>query len=51
MCAKCSEEVGVEISEEVMNNILVGTLDTLVTPSFESEDLNNFKLSSVSRPQ
>jgi hypothetical protein len=51
MCAKCSEEVGVEISEEVMNNILVDTLDTLVTPSFESEDLNNFKLSSVSRPQ
>ena len=51
MCTECSKEVGVGISEEVRNNILMNTLDTLVTPSFESEDLNNFKLSLVSRPQ
>ena len=51
MCIKCSDEVGVEISEEVKNNILVNILDTSVTPSFESEDLSNFRLSYISRPQ
>ena len=50
ICQKCAEEVGVKISKENRNDILINTLDMLVTPSFESEDLNNFKLGSISRP-